>query len=72
MRFQLESDNPAKHTARLHLTGLKPGRYTVRDDRGASVATEIKDGAETTLELAMDSGGVKSFTVQRSGAVASR
>ena len=36
IRFQLESDNPAKHQATLRLAGLKPGRYAFRDDKEPS------------------------------------
>ena len=68
IRFQLESDNPAKHTATLHLAGLKPGRYTVRDDKGVVTNVIIKDEGEYLLNLAIDSrGSDRLFTMQRTG-----
>jgi hypothetical protein len=68
LRFQLESDNPAKHTATLRLTGLKPGRYAFRDDEGVITNIDITDGRETMVEVRMGAGlKAKSFVVQREG-----
>ena len=66
IRFQLESDNPAKHQATLRLAGLKPGRYAFRDDKGVITNIDIKDGGETIIEAPLDAGlKAKSFVVQR-------
>jgi hypothetical protein len=54
MRFSLETDNPEKHAARLHLTGLPPGKYSVGDDKGPIAALDVQEGQECNLDLIMD------------------
>ncbi len=54
IRFFLETDNPEKHAAKLHLTGLPPGKYSVRDDKAPIAALDVQDGQEYTLDLTMD------------------
>jgi hypothetical protein len=54
IHFQLESDNPASHIARLHVSGLAPGNYTVRDQKKILWGFEVKDGLETVLEIPME------------------
>jgi hypothetical protein len=54
IRFQIESDNPASHVAMLHISGLSPGRYKVRDQKGPISTFELKDGRETLVEIPME------------------
>lgn len=51
IHFQLESDNPEKHFAELHLSGLPAGKYGVGGDAGFKAPMEIKAGQETILDL---------------------
>jgi hypothetical protein len=54
MRFILETDNPDKHAAKLRLSDLLPGKYTISDDKGAIAALDVQDGQECSLELPME------------------
>jgi hypothetical protein len=53
IRLQIESDDPAPHVARLHVSGLAPGKYTVRDQKKLLSTFELKDGHETVVEIPM-------------------
>ncbi len=64
MRFQLESDNPGPHIARIHLSA-PAGPYTVRDRHGFIAQVQLT-GNEAVLELPMDGGTrPKAFTIAR-------
>ena len=51
LRFTLESDNTEAHTARVRISGLPAGRYSV-----AGATVEMTDGVETSVELALEGG----------------
>ncbi len=55
IRFRLESDNPGKHVARLHLSGLAAGSYVLRNSSSAITTLDIKDGQEIIAEIPIDS-----------------
>ena len=54
IRFQLESDNPASHVARLRVSGLASGKYKVRDQKKILSRFELRDGLETVVEIPME------------------
>ncbi|HEX7469185.1 MAG TPA: DUF5695 domain-containing protein [Verrucomicrobiae bacterium] len=65
MRFQLESDNPEKHSVKLHLSGLA-GTYTIRDDKSTIATVSFADGQATDITLPLNAGvGAQSFTIAR-------
>jgi len=55
--FLLESDNPAPHPLRLHLSGLAAGNYTVSAGQQALADFTLKGGEEHTLELPLLASG---------------
>jgi hypothetical protein len=66
IRFTLESDNPSDHLAKIHLSGLTPGRYAIRSDRALVATLDLKQGQESTVELPMTTAGQpQSFTITR-------
>jgi hypothetical protein len=65
VRFQLESDNPGRHTAKLLVSG-EAGEYEVRDSSGSVANIVLRDGQEAAVEVPMREGvrpGV--FTIAR-------
>jgi hypothetical protein len=54
IRFQLESDNPASHVARLRVSGLASGKYIVHDQKKILSRFELRDGLETVVEIPME------------------
>jgi hypothetical protein len=54
IRFQLESDNPARHVAKLRLS-LPAGKYSVRSGERTIASVESKDGQENIIDLPLDS-----------------
>jgi len=54
IRFQIESDNPAVHAAKLHISGLTPGKYNLRDRKKLISTVEVRDGLETIVEIPME------------------
>ena len=65
VRFRLESDNPSRHSAKLHLSGLPPGSYGVREGDRTIASIDVKDGQESFVELPVASGRSNSFTISR-------
>jgi hypothetical protein len=64
VRFSLESDNAAKHIAKIRLSGLPAGKYVVRRDSQPIATPDLKDGQEAIIELPMDAGTApNSFTI---------
>jgi hypothetical protein len=62
VQFVLESDNQAEHPARLELSGLSTGRYTVRhgDEQVASLDVDkekLKFGRSVTVDIRLPDGG---------------
>ena len=55
LRFQLESDNPAPHVARIQFSGL-PGKYTVRDQDGVLTETQLGQGQTAVFDLSINAG----------------
>jgi hypothetical protein len=51
IRFQLESDNPETHTARIQLAGLPVGTYELRQDRRPTRRFTLVDGWPSTLPV---------------------
>jgi len=69
VRFHLESQNPAGHQARVRVSGLTPGSYTIRQEQGTATAIEVRDGQESVADLPMDAGsGAQAFTISRASA----
>jgi hypothetical protein len=67
IRFQLESDNPAPHIARIHFSA-PAGQYTVRDERGTVADAQLGNGQEITFDLLMNaSTAPKTFTLAKEG-----
>ncbi len=66
VRFILESDNPIKHAAKLRISGLRAGKYTIGDDNGTIATLDVQQGQEYSLALSMD-GNTKSkrFSIAR-------
>jgi hypothetical protein len=56
VRFFLESDNPAAHPARLRLTGLTPGEYTVSVGEVAVAPVQAGKGRETVVVVPISAG----------------
>ncbi len=66
LQFQLESDNPQRHVARLQLSGLPAGRYTVRGANGAASMLAVRGGQEALIELAIEpEARLSSFTIAK-------
>jgi hypothetical protein len=67
VRFELESDAAAEHTATLCLSGLATGSYQLRGAGSALPSTlTIETGRETVLELPMHAGSsASSFVISR-------
>jgi hypothetical protein len=64
VRFQLESDNPASHVARLRLSGLAAGSYSLLHGSKTIAAVDVKDGQESVVELPLAARArSKSFTI---------
>jgi len=64
--FTLETDNPASHTARLHLTASTAGSYTVSDGNGTIATLNLAAGQEGTVDLPMPAAtATKSFGITR-------
>jgi hypothetical protein len=62
IQFVLESDNQAEHPARLELSGLSTGRYTVShgDEQVASLDVDkekLKFGRSVTVDIRLPEGG---------------
>jgi hypothetical protein len=49
--FQIETDNPGQHQARLHLVVSIPGAYTVSDVQGTIAVLNLQPGQESTVDL---------------------
>jgi hypothetical protein len=63
--FTLETDNPAAHTARLHLRAPS-GAYTVSDGSGPIATLNLATGQEGTVDLPLQAGTpTKEFTITR-------
>lgn len=65
LRFRLESDNPTRHVARLLVSGLPAGKYSLFGGDGAHAPVEIKDGQEGAVELAVPGSFSSTFTLSR-------
>jgi len=65
LSFSLESDNRLRHQTKVHLSGLSPGPYIVRDGGRFLVALDVKNDHPVIVELPMEGAGLKSFTVVR-------
>ncbi len=66
IRFRLESDNPAKHVAKLRVSGLAAGSYVFRAGSKTLAGIAIKDGEETMVEIPMDSQTrTRTFVISR-------
>jgi hypothetical protein len=65
VRFGLESDNPAKHTARLLVSGLAAGKYAVLTGNKPIGEVEMKEGQESTVEVPVSGNSVNTFVISR-------
>jgi len=58
--FQLESDNPAEHVAKLNVSGLS-GSYILRGSKGQIASLKLKENEEVAAELPMDPSHLQTF-----------
>lgn len=66
LQFCIETDNPASHTANLHITGLPPGRYTLQGEDRPVADLQIGDKEQVAVALPLERGaGVPRFTLAR-------
>ena len=64
--FQLETGNPAAHTAALHFTASTAGTYTFTGVHGVITAVNLAAGQEAIVGLPMDAGASpQSFAITR-------
>ena len=64
--FQLETGNPAAHTAALHVTASTAGYYTFTGVHGVITAVNLAAGQETIVSLPMDAGvSPQSFAITK-------
>jgi hypothetical protein len=56
VRFALESNNRKAHIAKLALSGVVTGEYTVSSNSGILVTTSVKDGLESILPVPISEG----------------
>jgi hypothetical protein len=66
IQFRVESDHPAKHSSRLVLSGLRPGTYELRAERGETAHFELHPAKEAFVDLPIEPGQPPLFTIQRS------
>jgi hypothetical protein len=57
VRFELESDDPAAHTATLRVSGLAPGRYSVQHGAKELPPVTITEGEESLVRVPVTAGG---------------
>jgi hypothetical protein len=66
VRFELESDSAAEHTATLRLSGLAAGDYELRDATGKPLQSiRIEEGRATRVDLPVFGTRTSSFTITR-------
>ena len=64
LSFTLETGNTAAHTARLHLSALAPGAYTLSDTNGPIATLTLVNGQETIYDLPMPAATpTKTFSI---------
>ena len=69
IRFQLESDNPEVHTARIEMEGSGTGPYELRQDGEPVQRFTLAQGWPTALEVVVDGRrGSGMVTIARAGA----
>ena len=62
--FTLETDNPAAHTARLHLTASTGGSYAISNGSGTLTTLTLTAGQESTYDLPIPaSSTTATFTI---------
>src|SRR5215813_10683894 len=66
VRFRLESDNPSSHFARLQVSGLPPGPYSVISGTETVATIEMKVNQESTVQLPLRTARGNSFVIRRS------
>ncbi|HWY77119.1 MAG TPA: DUF5695 domain-containing protein, partial [Verrucomicrobiae bacterium] len=64
--FSLETDNPAAHTARMHLISSTTATYTVSNSGGTLGTLNLQAGVESILDLPIPAGGsLATFVISR-------
>jgi len=64
--FTLETDNPASHTARMHLSVSAAGSYTVSNGSGTVATLNLQPGIEAVVDLPIPANTVAAtFTISR-------
>jgi hypothetical protein len=72
IQFQLESGNPEKHIATIHLSGLT-GPYALSTQKSRLTALTLKPGEDKILDLPMDAGTQpQTFVIARSQKIAAK
>lgn len=61
LSFTVESDNPEAHRAELRITGLKPGRFQLQDDKGTVGNFSVATGAEAVVALPIAAGKLTQY-----------
>ena len=64
--FQIESDNPAAHSAKLYFTASTAAIYTVSGAHGVITTVSLQAGEEATISVPMDASvSPQTFTLSR-------
>jgi hypothetical protein len=72
IQFRLESSNPEKHLATIHLSGLT-GAYTISSHKTKLADLSLKAGEDKLLELPMEAGAhPQTFVIARSQKIAEK
>jgi hypothetical protein len=67
LQFRIETDNPAPHTTRLHLSGLPLGTYMLQNERGPISEFEATDNQKVAVDLPVEpSADGSRFTLSKS------
>jgi len=73
IHVQLESDNTAKHEARLRLTSSRAGRYEVRGANGLIANFDLSPSEETVIAIPIDAGrSTTSVSISRRGSISTK
>jgi hypothetical protein len=66
IRFRLETENSAKHTTTMRLSGVSAGNYELKSGNKVLAQITVKDGVESAIEVPVDSDTrSKQFVISR-------
>jgi hypothetical protein len=72
IQFRIESDSPTKHSARLFLSSLQPGKWEVLTGHGVIAHFEARPSEKTFVDLPIEYAPPVLFTIQRSNALTTK